>query len=264
MALLGDHPVAHAQRVSTTSSHSGRNAAPKIPGTPGSDTLTRPNDAVVSVDLFWIPLGAGTRVVRMSGVLIDAVLAFVQRRPRCTLLHSALELHAPEGRYVIEQTPETDGEGARRGVVAGGAVGMRAAGRFRIFRYEIRRWLGGVIPDAEAAVAGPVRLSTDIATVRGVLAAVPAVPTPVWGRDSFDVGEMWNSNSVIAWVLSRGGIDVAGIHPPDGCLAPGWGAGLAVALRDDTTAVHPAVDPGQSGGRSVSLSNRWAHRRGSR
>ena len=59
LALLVDHPVKHAQRVSTTSSHAGSNAVPTIPGTPGSGTLARPNDGAVSVDLFWIPLGAG-------------------------------------------------------------------------------------------------------------------------------------------------------------------------------------------------------------
>jgi len=37
-------------------------------------------------------------------------------------------------------------------VAAGGAVGARWAGRFRIFRYEVRRWLDGVIPDVGEAV----------------------------------------------------------------------------------------------------------------
>jgi hypothetical protein len=42
---------------------------------------------------------------------------------------------------------------------------------------------------------------------------------------------MWNSNSIIAWVLSRGGIDTASIHPPPDGRAPGWQAGLRVAER---------------------------------
>ncbi len=48
---------------------------------------------------------------------------------------------------MIEQTPVPDANRAERGVVAGGAVGLRSAGRFRIFRYEVRRWRDGVIPD---------------------------------------------------------------------------------------------------------------------
>src|ERR1700675_4154167 len=92
-----------------------------------------------SVDLYWIPLGAGAHVVRVSGKLFEAVWALVQRRARCDLYHSALEVHVPEGRFVIEQTPVPDLHGEQRGVVEGGPVGTRWAGRFRPFRYEIRR-----------------------------------------------------------------------------------------------------------------------------
>jgi hypothetical protein len=197
--------------------------------TPTPNNSTPPHGAT-GAELLWIPLGAGTFVVRWSGVIIDAVMAFFQQRPRSTLLHSALQIYTPEGRYVIEQTPESSGDGASHGVVAGGAVAMRAAGRFRVFRYEIRRWFGGSIPDAVYAVGGAVQLTTDIDTVRRILAAIPGVPTPVWGRDEFETGEMWNSNSVIAWVLSVSGIDATSIHPPDGCHAPGWRAGSAAAI----------------------------------
>ena len=195
------------------------------------DTLPVDGDGGCGVDLLWIPLGAGAHVVRITGKLFEAVSARIRRRPPCDLYHSALVVHAPEGRFVIEQTPVPDGAGSLRGVVAGGAVGCRSAGRLRIFRYEIHCWLDGVIPDEDQAVGGPVRLADDLATVRRVLAAVPAVPTPVWGRDELGVGEMWNSNSVVAWVLTRSGIDLSGIRPPAGGRAPGWGAGRVVAGR---------------------------------
>jgi hypothetical protein len=42
---------------------------------------------------------------------------------------------------------------------------------------------------------------------------------------------MWNSNAVIAWVISRSGMDTTGIDPPSGGRAPGWHAGLEVARR---------------------------------
>ena len=64
-----------------------------------------------------------------------------------------------------------------------------------------------------------------------MLDVVAQVPTPVWGRDELGTGEMWNSNSVIAWVIARSGIDTASIQPPTGGRAPGWQAGLVVARR---------------------------------
>ncbi len=59
------------------------------------------------------------------------------------------------------------------------------------------------------------------------------VPTPVWGRDELATGEMWNSNSVIAWVIARSGIDTESLRPPAGGRAPGWQAGLVAARRQD-------------------------------
>jgi hypothetical protein len=111
-------------------------------------------------------------------------------------------------------------------------VGSRWAGRLRIFRYEIRLWLGGDIPDIAEAVDSPWRLCDDEGCARRVLESVPQVPTPVWGRDELGTGEMWNSNSVIAWVIARSGIDVESINPPAGGRAPGWRAGLVVARRE--------------------------------
>ena len=60
---------------------------------------------------------------------------------------------------------------------------------------------------------------------------VAEIPVPVWGRDELRAGEMWNSNSVIAWVLARSGLAAASILPPVGGRAPGWNAGVVVADR---------------------------------
>jgi hypothetical protein len=57
------------------------------------------------------------------------------------------------------------------------------------------------------------------------------VPTPVWGRDELKTGDMWNSNSVTAWLIAQSGIDTVSIQPPAGGRAPGWQAGLVVARR---------------------------------
>jgi hypothetical protein len=47
---------------------------------------------------------------------------------------------------------------------------------------------------------------------------------------------MWNSNSVIAWLIARTGLDAEAIQPPTGGRAPGWNAGLVVARRRVTRA----------------------------
>ena len=120
---------------------------------------------------------------------------------------------------------------APRGVVAEGPVGVKWLGRFRVFRYEIRRWRDGRIPDVAEAIDSPVRLIDEVASARRVLAVLPSIPTPVWGRDQLRTGEMWNSNSVVAWTLARSGVDVASIHPPPRGRAPGWAAGVVLAER---------------------------------
>ncbi len=188
-------------------------------------------DPDASIDLYWLPLGAGGKFVRLNGRMFEAVVAGLERRPRRDLYHSALVVRVPEGRFVIEQTPVRDGEGSERGVVSEGAVGSRWASRFRVFRYELRRWRDGVIPDLAEAVESPRRLTTDAAVARRALDLVPSVPTPVWGRDELHAGEMWNSNSVISWLIARCGLPVESIHPPAGGRAPGWRAGVVIAGR---------------------------------
>ena len=138
---------------------------------------------VAGIDLYWLPLGAGGHSVRLNGRVYEAVAALVGHRRMRDLYHSALEVRVPEGCFVIEMTPVRDGAGTQRGVVAEGAVGSRWAGHLRLFRYEVRRWLGGAIPDVAEAVASPQRLSDDPELARRILELVPQVPTPVWGRD---------------------------------------------------------------------------------
>lgn len=182
------------------------------------------------IDLYWLPLGAGGRSVRMNGRVFEWFAARLEHRDRCDLYHSALQVDVPEARFVIEQAPvwREDGE---RGVVAGGAVGVRALARLPLFRYEVRRWREGLIPDIDEAVESPRRLSNDLDCARRLLELVPKVPTPVWGRDELRAGEMWNSNSFISWLIARSGLDVESIPFPRAGRAPGWDAGIIVARR---------------------------------
>jgi hypothetical protein len=98
-----------------------------------------------------------------------------------------------------------------------------------VFRYEVRRWRDGVIADANQAVASPQLLSDNPLVARRLLDVVGSLPSPVWGRDELKTGEMWNSNSVIAWVLAQSGLPTDAIRPPAGGRAPGWQAGLVTA-----------------------------------
>jgi hypothetical protein len=65
-----------------------------------------------------------------------------------------------------------------------------------------------------------------------VLELVPAFPSVTWGRDELDTGEMWNSNSLISWLLVGSRHAVGTVAPPVGGRAPGWSAGVVVACRD--------------------------------
>lgn len=188
----------------------------------------------VGVDLYWLPLGAGGRFVRFNGRVYEFIRARRAHRPPLDLYHTALVVTVPEGRYVIENAwPIPDLDSVGRGVTVEGPVWNRHLGRFRIFRYEVRRWLEGAISDVADAVASPQRVSSDERQAQRLLMLTESVPAYVWGRDAFKLGEMWNSNSVISWLLTRAGLPVAQIHPPQGGRAPGWVTGIAVAQEHE-------------------------------
>ncbi len=188
-------------------------------------------EPAAAVDLYWLPLGAGGRCVRLNGRIFERVAAALDRRAPRALYHSALIVRVGGERFVIEMTPVRDGDGAVRGVVAEGAVGSRFAGRLRLFRYEIRRWRFGTIPDVREAVQSPCRLTEDPAIAQRLLDLVAQVPTAVWGRDELHAGEMWNSNSLISWLIVSSGLPVASVLLPANARAPGWDAGIVVARR---------------------------------
>jgi hypothetical protein len=196
--------------------------------------------SIAGIDLYWLPLGAGGHSVRWNGRVFEWFAAQLDGRERCDLYHSALQVYLPEGRFVIEQAPvwRKDEE---RGVVGEGAVGAAALAHLALFRYEVRRWREGLIPDIDEAVESPNRLSDDPDYARRLLELVPEVPTPVWGRDELRLGEMWNSNSLISWLIARSGLDVESIQPPLGGRAPGWRAGIIMARRQQAESAHPRV-----------------------
>lgn len=184
-----------------------------------------------SIQLYWLPLGAGGHSVRWNGRVFEAVAARVAHRPVRDLYHSALVVTVDGSEHTIEMGPVWQPGTSGRGVVAEGPVGARWLGRSALFRYEVRCWRGGVIPDVAEAVASPQLLSEDADMARRLLALVPQVPALTWGRDPGGVGDMWNSNSLVSWLLVAGGLGLGGVRMPDGGRAPGWDAGVVLADR---------------------------------
>lgn len=184
-----------------------------------------------AVDLYWLPLGEGGQCVRWSGKAFELMAARYSHRTPRPLFHSALEVFLGDERFVIEMAPVWSVDEVGRGVVCEGPVGIAALGRSRLFRYEVRCWADGTIPDASQAIGGPNRVSKDHAMARRVLDLVPVFPNATWGRDELATGEMWNSNSLTAWLLALSGHRMDAISPPGLGRAPGWNAGLAVARR---------------------------------
>ena len=189
------------------------------------------------VYLYWIPLGAGSSgpVVRWSGTAYESLVARRTHRKRRPLFHAALEIYHAGTPHTLEMTPVWGQPTGDRGVVVTGPVGLRALGASRLFRYEVRCWPNGEIPDLAYAVGGAQRLTATSAEAADVLAASRRVPAFTWGRDALRVGDMWNSNSVVAFVLTTSGVDASTLRPPAAGRAPGWRAGIAAAAQTNAS-----------------------------
>lgn len=166
----------------------------------------------MAVEVVWVPVGAGERVsvVAVSGWLFErAVAALARRRPR-RLVHAALVVHLPpppgpdvsaRATWTVEMVPAWAGPPGTA-VAVSGPVGIKVLGRSRWFRYEVRVRPGVAIPDVAYAVA---RTELDEGDERAglLLACTSDVPELTWGRPVGTAG-MWNSNSVVAWLLRVG------------------------------------------------------------
>ncbi len=204
------------------------------------------------IALWWLPVGAGGHFVIHTSKWWESVRAWRERRAARPLFHAALEIVTGQERYVIEMAPAWGRGSGSRNVVATGPVGLGWLGRLRLFRYEVRCWNGGDIPDRAFAPAPPVVIPLASDEAEPLLRRVGEVPRYIWGRDpgkggdpqracasgrtctSGRVGDMWNSNSLISWLLATSGIATDGLVPPDGGSAPGWAAGVAIAQAGGT------------------------------
>lgn len=193
--------------------------------------------------MYWLPLGAGGHVVSWNGRVYERLCAWRDHRAPQDLYHAALQVWRDGTPTVIEMAPVWSLAESHRGVVAEGPVGTAFLGRGRWFRYEVRSWREGRIPDLQFAVGGARCVSSDAARAAAVLRRVPQVPALVWGRDQLGAGEMWNSNSLVAWLLAGTGHEMSTVRPPDGGRAPGWAAGLVLAAREPSGAAEPSTAP---------------------
>lgn len=178
--------------------------------------------------LWWLPVGAGGHLVIHTSRWWELWRAWREKREPQLLFHAALEVYAGSGKYVIEMAPAWGRHPSPRGVVATGPVGSRVLGASRLFRYEIRCWPDGIIDDLAYAPADPVVISLSRADAEALLRRTATAPLLVWGAP-VPGGDMWNSNSLVAWLLEESGIDATKLHPPSG-RAPGWAAGIQAAL----------------------------------
>ncbi|HET7516127.1 MAG TPA: hypothetical protein VFN05_00250 [Actinomycetes bacterium] len=188
--------------------------------------------------------------MRLNGQIYEAVHALLERRRPLDLHHSAIEVRLPEGRFVIENSwPIPDADGRSRGMVVEGPVASRRLARLRAFRYEVRRWRDGVIPDLAEAAASPQPLSDDPHQARCLLDLVGSLPTPAWGRDELATGEMWNSNSVVAWLLTRTGLPTDASPPPAAAPPAGTPASSppAAGMTDRCWRSSAVILPGGAG-----------------
>ncbi len=180
------------------------------------------------VDIYWMPVAAGTasRIRLWSLAAWEACDAFVHRRKRAALYHSALKVRTPAAEdFTIELTPVFGFEPVPPAMT--GPVGFRGADRFRLFRYQMRCIRAAQLPDEEWAVS-QARLSEDPVVAERIIAAAAEVPPLTWGRRTKGTTEMWTSDSAISWLLRRVGLDAGSVKIPEGGRAPGWRAGLEV------------------------------------
>lgn len=219
-------------------------------------------------DLYWLPLGAGGHFVRFNGRVYERICAWRQKRLALDLYHSALQLHLDGTTFAVEMGPVWNVADPHRGTVCEGAVGYSWLGRFAAFRYEVRCWPGGYIPDLAEAVDSPCRLTSEPVEVGRLLAAIRETPALTWGRDELGAGEMWNSNSVVAWALASSGHEMSRITPPPHGRAPGWQAGLVLAANGGRAmAARPGKQLGADWAKSAGTfasSGGTSSRRGSR
>ena len=200
------------------------------------------------IDLYWLPLGAGGRVVPRCGRAFERLSAAREHRAAQPLFHSALEVADEAPGYV-----DRDGSGlVQRG--PGARRGRRGAGRPSTARPAPRLPVRGALlagrprsPTWPGRSESPQRLTDDAAVAARVLAQRSVVPALTWGRDELGLGrhvELQQPRRLAAVHLRSG--RGAGVSRRRAVVGrPAGDAGLALAGGCDRAVVR--------GGRDVRL-----------
>ena len=140
------------------------------------------------------------------------------------------------GRRAAGAVRHRAGPGARAGDPParrrrGGPGRSRAPGRLRLFRYEVRCWRDGSIPDVAEAVESPRRLTDDATMATGCSGSCRGADPRVGARRAGRRGhvELQLGDRLAARPRRA---PSAAVAPPAGGRAPGWDAGIAAAHRD--------------------------------
>ena len=165
----------------------------------------------------------------LNGKAYEALSAAFERR-RLTSTMPDFEVRLGDGSFVIEVAPSPD---------AACRPGRR---RRRPCWQPLRRCptalplrgpllVGRSDPDVDEAVASPCACLMIQRPLIACSSSYPPSRHSVWGRDELQTGDMWNSNSVISWLIARAHLLVDVALPPHG-RAPGWAAGIRVAYSE--------------------------------
>ena len=192
-----------------------------------------------TVELFWLPVGAGTHFQRASLVAYDWCLSHIARRPRAAFVHAALKVKLEGRTFTLELMPVPAHQNVAP--LLTGPVGISIAGRLRLFRYQLVCRETDSLPDEGWAINSPVLLSTDAAFGKRLMALAPLVPANVWVAGRPAPRRCGHLIRPSRWLLHRTGLDAAALQRPPGTQAPGWAAGIQVAEgRGQVAGSHPS------------------------
>ena len=205
-----------------TVGHQGRGAAKPRGGDRGPpfpqraltpmSFMTRDEIEASGIDLYWLPLGAGGHSVRLNGLVFEAIAArLAAPGPPTSTTRRSRSTCRRDGR---DRAGAGVGRERRPGRRRRGSVGTRAAGRFRLFRYEVRRWRDGVIPDLAEAVESPRRLSDDRDLRAAVARARAGVADASLGSRRAAHGRDVELELAHLLAVVRSGLDVDSIRLP--------------------------------------------------
>ena len=145
--------------------------------------------------------------MRLNGRIFEAVGRGLEQRDRVRPLPLRMVVRVPEGEFVIEQAPV----GTERELAASspkapvGSRWARADSDLPLRDPPLARWRD---PGRRRGGRQPAAADRGFPLRAGRARSCANVPMPVWGRDELGTGEMWNSNSVVAWLIARSGLAV--------------------------------------------------------